>query len=82
MEAGPADRLEMKYRADPTTNPRSLDIEAFTPEGNQYFMTGIYAFEVEQLQLCWNDSGHGLPTTFKTNAQTTGFSFLLKRAAE
>ena len=72
-------RLRQAGRA---TDPKSLEIEAITPEGNKYFMTGIYAFAGEQLRLGWNGSGHGRPTSFKTNAQTTGFSFLLKRAAE
>jgi len=83
LEAGPADpsdRLGLLFSSDPTTSPPSLDIQATTPDGDVFFMTGIYAFEGEQLRVCWNDSGHGRPATFKTDAQTTGFSFLLERA--
>lgn len=78
LEKEGAGRLVLSFRADATTRPGSLDIEANTPEGNRFFMTGIYAVEGDQLRVCWNDSGHGRPTTFETNDQTCGFSLVLR----
>ncbi len=79
LEKEGAGRLELSFRVFASTRPKSLEIEANTPEGNRFFMTGIYAFEGDLLRVCWNDSGHGRPTTFETNAQTRGLSFVLKR---
>ena len=73
-------QLVMAFSLNPLTNPRSLEIVTESGDGRTFFMTGIYAMEGDLLRLCWNDSGHGPPVGFATNAKVPASSFLLKRA--
>jgi uncharacterized protein (TIGR03067 family) len=70
----------MTFSLNPFTNPMSLDIVTEPGDGRKFFMTGIYAMEGDLLRLCWNDSGHGPPAGFATNARIPASSFILKRA--
>jgi len=74
-----SNRIEMKFSINPSTMPKSLEIVAVTGDGSKVMMKGIYEFGEDQLRLCWNDSGHGRPKGFETNATTQGMSFQLMR---
>jgi uncharacterized protein (TIGR03067 family) len=73
-------QLVMAFSLNPLTNPKSLEIVTEPGDGRRFFMTGIYAMEGDLLRLCWNDSGHGPPAGFATNAKIPASSFLLTRA--
>jgi uncharacterized protein (TIGR03067 family) len=73
-------RLVMAFSLNPLTNPRSFEIVVGFGDDSKFSMIGIYAFDGDQLRLCWHDSGHGLPAGFETRARTPASSFLLQRA--
>jgi uncharacterized protein (TIGR03067 family) len=72
LEGKPKDAPKVKYRLDPTTKPKSIDI-VFPPNqsGIQVVTEGIYSIEGDELKLCCASVGNPRPTDF-TYARGSG----------
>jgi uncharacterized protein (TIGR03067 family) len=67
---------KLKFRLDPTTKPKQIDI---TAEDSKEILKGIYAIEGESLKICYDMAGKGRPAEFASKAGTRISLRTLKR---
>jgi uncharacterized protein (TIGR03067 family) len=60
-------RLKLKMTLDPTTSPKSIDLVFHWPiSGKDYIHKGIYEWDGEKLRMCFDETGKGRPTEFRS----------------
>lgn len=58
----------MKFKIDPTKNPKHFDHSGLDADGKESWTLGIYKFEGDTLTICWQ-SDKKRPTGFKIGEQ-------------